>query len=113
MKPKKPKSSDDLTDRVVHNRAQLLIAFFKQKDIKPSAAFSVMVVTCAHIARTTYISKQDFIRHGNLALSLANDELQKKEQPDWFVFFDYLMLMAINYFSEQNLDYIVLETGTS
>ena len=59
------------------------------------------------------ISKQDFIRHGNLALSLANDELQKKEQPDWFVFFDYLMLMAINYFSEQNLDYIVLETGTS
>lgn len=50
------------------------------------------------------ISKEDLVRLGNKALTEMNDK-------PWLVFFDLLLHIAINYFYEQNVDYIVLETG--
>mmetsp|Transcript_17563 Transcript_17563/g.15836 ORF Transcript_17563/g.15836 Transcript_17563/m.15836 type:complete len:495 (+) Transcript_17563:13-1497(+) len=50
------------------------------------------------------ISKEKVIRLGNKAL----DEM---ESLSWTVFFDLLVHMAMNYFSEESVEYIVLETG--
>lgn len=50
------------------------------------------------------ISKEDIVRLGCEALSVL-------ESKSWTVFFDLFMYMAIRYFGEQNVDYIILETG--
>lgn len=50
------------------------------------------------------ISKEDFTRCGNAAMM----ELYGKP---WAVFFDLLLLTAIQYFGSKRVDYIILETG--
>eukprot|EP01041_Mallomonas_annulata_P001839 gene1839-3561_t len=50
------------------------------------------------------ISKEDFERLGNWAFNALRYE-------PWVVFFDFLLAMALRYFSEKNVDYIILEVG--
>jgi folylpolyglutamate synthase/dihydrofolate synthase len=50
------------------------------------------------------ISKEDIIR-------LGNEALLKMSNYEWSVFFDYFLYIAIKYFGEQSVDYIVLEAG--
>ena len=56
---------------------------------------------------TSLISRSDFVR-------LAKEALERAESTpnnDWIVFFDHLLVMALHYFSEQQVESIVLETG--
>ena len=50
------------------------------------------------------ISQEDMIKYGNMALNLLDNE-------SWTVFFDYLTVIAILYFNDHHVDYIILETG--
>lgn len=77
-----------------------------------NAGFKVGIFTSPHIHTSrerikinhSLISKEDFVRHGLLALE------NMKEIP-WVGFFDLLVYMSISYFSEQDVDYIVFEAG--
>ena len=53
---------------------------------------------------STLISKADVVRFGELAINSFRQE-------GWVVFFDYLLLIAIKYFQEQNVDICILEAG--
>lgn len=53
---------------------------------------------------SSLISKSDVNRLGKIALSNMKNET-------WTVFFDLILYMAILYFNENSVDYIVLETG--
>lgn len=74
--------------------------------------YSVGVFTSPHIhtARErikigkSLISVSDFIRLSSLALEDLKDV-------SWTCFFDIFLCMAIRYFSEKKVDYVVLETG--
>lgn len=50
------------------------------------------------------ISHQDIIRLGNVALETQS------AQP-WVVFFDLLLVLALKYFNEQSVQYMILESG--
>lgn len=53
---------------------------------------------------TNLISKEDIIR-------LGEESLLKMGDVRWAVFFDILLSLAMKYFSEQKVDYIVMEAG--
>lgn len=53
---------------------------------------------------TSLISKEDVVRLGDISLS-------KMSNIPWAVFFDILLSLAMQYFSEHNVDYIVMEAG--
>jgi folylpolyglutamate synthase/dihydrofolate synthase len=53
---------------------------------------------------SSLISKSDMHRLGKIALSNMKNET-------WTVFFDLILYVAILYFNEHSVDYIVLETG--
>jgi folylpolyglutamate synthase/dihydrofolate synthase len=53
---------------------------------------------------TNLISKEDIIR-------LGEESLEKMGNVRWAVFFDILLSLAMKYFSEQKVDYIVMEAG--
>lgn len=53
---------------------------------------------------TDLISKEDLIRFGEESLSLM-------APISWSVFFDILVVLAMKYFREQKVDYIVMECG--
>lgn len=53
---------------------------------------------------TNLISKEDVVRLGERALA-------QMASVTWAVFFDILIVLAMNYFREQEVDYIVMEAG--
>jgi Mur ligase middle domain len=53
---------------------------------------------------TKLISEADMTR-------LGNQVLEEMSNISWAVFFDHLVALAMKYFSEQNVEYIVMETG--
>ena len=53
---------------------------------------------------TSLISKEDIIRLGDISLN-------KMSNIPWAVFFDILLSLAMQYFSEHKVDYIVMEAG--
>lgn len=53
---------------------------------------------------TNLISKEDLIRLGEGAM-------ERLASVSWAVFFDILVLLAMDYFREQKVDYIVMEAG--
>lgn len=53
------------------------------------------------------ISIEDFVRLGENALKRA----ESSPNCEWIVFFDLLLTMALEYFSEQDVDLLILETG--
>lgn len=77
-----------------------------------SQGFRVGVFTSPHIhtARERIkigkdlISKEDVVR-------LGVEVLEEMKGFEWLVFFDLFLSIAIKYFSERSLDYVILETG--
>lgn len=77
-----------------------------------SQGFRVGVFTSPHIhtARERIkigkdlISKEDVVR-------LGSEVLEEMKGFEWLVFFDLFLSIAIKYFSERSLDYVILETG--
>jgi dihydrofolate synthase/folylpolyglutamate synthase len=77
-----------------------------------SQGFAVGIFTSPHLhtacerikINRELITKKDFVRLGRKSLVLLATE-------SWTVFFDSLLLMAILYFGEKRVDYIILETG--
>jgi len=74
--------------------------------------YKVGVFTSPHLHTTCerikigreLISHKDFVRLGQWALERTSEE-------NWVNFFDILLTMALRYFSEKNVDYVILETG--
>ena len=53
---------------------------------------------------STLISKEDVVR-------LGEKSIERLASQTWAVFFDILVLLAMDYFREQKVDYIVMEAG--
>jgi folylpolyglutamate synthase/dihydrofolate synthase len=105
----------------LHNRAKVIhVAGTKGKGSTveylnaglTGCGYKVGVFTSPHIhtARErikigrTLIDKDDFVR-------LAEVTLKELKPKSWAVFFDLLLDMALQYFGEKQVDYIILETG--